>query len=53
MSRWNLKNMLKEEFKMAYGESNLSPADIAVLSGNTGRNNSGDNCGFGDGNGAW
>ena len=38
---------------MAYGESNLSPADIAVLSGNTGRNNSGDNCGFGDGNGAW
>ena len=38
---------------MAYGESNLSPADIAVLSGNTGRNNSGDNCGFGDGNGWW
>lgn len=32
-------------------EGMLSPADIAVLSGNTGnRNNDG---GFGDGSGAW
>ena len=38
---------------MTYGENSLSPADIAVLSGNTGRNNSNDCCGFGDGNGWW
>lgn len=38
---------------MTYGENSLSPADIAVLSGNTGRNNSNDCCGFGEGNGAW
>ena len=38
---------------MAYGENGLSAADIAAVTGNSGRNNSGDNCGFGDGNGAW
>lgn len=35
---------------MAYSEG-LSPSDVALLSGNTGRNSGGD--GFGDGNGAW
>ena len=35
---------------MNYGDSGLSPADVAVLSGNT-RNS--DNCSFGDGNGCW
>lgn len=34
---------------MAYGESGLSASDVALLSGNTNRNNDG----FGDGNGAW
>lgn len=34
---------------MNYGEGGLSASDIAVLSGNTGRNNDG----FGDGNSAW
>ena len=36
---------------MAYGENGLSAADIAAVTGNSGRNNSND--GFGDGNGAW
>lgn len=38
---------------MNYGEGGLSASDIAVLSGNTGRNNSNDCYGFGEGNGAW
>ena len=36
---------------MAYGEGGLSASDVALISGNTGRENSG--YGFGDGNGAW
>ena len=35
---------------MNYGDSNLSPADVAVLSGNTGNNG---NNGFGNGNECW
>lgn len=35
---------------MGYSEG-LSPSDVALLSGNTGRSSGGD--GFGDGNGAW
>ena len=35
---------------MNYADNSLSPADVAVLSGNT-RNC--DNSGFGDGNGCW
>ena len=38
---------------MAYGENGLSAADIAAVTGNSGRNNSNDGCGFGDGNGWW
>lgn len=34
---------------MAYGESGLSASDVALLSGNTGRNGDG----MFDGNGAW
>ena len=34
---------------MNYGEGGLSASDVALLTGNTGRNNSND--GFGDGNG--
>ncbi len=34
-------------------EGMLSPADIAVLSGNTSGNRNGGNSGFGDGNSAW
>lgn len=34
---------------MNYGDGALSASDVALLSGNTGRNNDG----FGDGAGAW
>lgn len=35
---------------MAYGESGLTASDVALISGNNGRNS---NDGFGDGFGAW
>lgn len=37
---------------MNYGDSGLSPADVAVLSGNASGNNR-NNDGFGNGNEAW
>lgn len=36
---------------MNYGEGGLSASDVALLTGNNGRNSGND--GFGDGNGAW